>query len=171
MVPCAPTRSPLALEPRPLPHLGRRSNAPANPHRRGDALLPAFPRPFPNCRIARALTPNRSPETLVRPRLLQPRPQPARCREKNRRAPQGKIPARTRSRASSPRHRRLHRRRSPKHRLRCPASRARWQRRTRPGPHPCHPRRPPRAKNLAHSHRNRQSPRSPKIPPAPGTNP
>ena len=138
------------------------------------AVMPYYQRfldRFPKSRIARKRSANRSPETLVRPRLLQPRPQSARLRERNRRSPQRKISARSQRRSSSPRHRRLHRRRSPEHRVRCPACRARWQRRTRPGPHPCHPRRPARPQDLAHSHRNRESRCSPKIPPATGTNP
>ena len=158
MVQRPPARPSLALEPRPLPHLGSRSNAPANPHRRGNALLPAFPGSISKGRIASKRSANRSPETLVRSRLLQPRPQSARRRERSRRAPQRRISPRSRCRPRSPRHRRLHRRRGSQHRLRCPASRARWQRRPRPGPHPRHPRRRARTQNLAHSHRRCQSP-------------
>src|ERR1700733_5696771 len=44
----AATRPALAPQSRPLSHLGRRSNAATNQHRRGDALLPPLPRVFPH---------------------------------------------------------------------------------------------------------------------------
>ncbi len=132
------------------------------------AVMPYYQRflaRFPTVAITRARTRTGSPETLVRPRLLQPRPQSASRRKNYRHAAQRTIPARTRRRARAPRHRHLHRRRRPEHRLRCSASRTRWQRRASLGAHKSDSRRSARSEKLARSHRSRAKfPRTAKLP-------
>src|SRR5580700_5253887 len=149
-----PARPALASQPRPLSHLGRRSNAAANPHRRGDAILRAFLGAIPERAITGARTRTGGPETLVRPGLLQPRPQSASRGKNYRHAAQWTIPARTQRRARAPRHRHLHRRR-PEHCLRCSASRTRWQRGASLSTHKSDSWRPARSEKLARSHRRR----------------
>ena len=112
------------------------------------AVIPYYQRfldAFPTSNRSRARREARRPETLVRPRLLQPRAQSASRRERNRRAAQRQISARARRGSRAARHRPLHRRGGAQHRLRRAARRARRQRRARPRAARRHSRRSARA--------------------------
>src|SRR4029077_13021790 len=92
----APARSPLAREPRSLSHLGSGGYAAADAHRRRPTVLPAIPPPISSRRIPRPGRAGGSAQTLVRPRLLQPRAKSPPRGTRNRRPPWSGIPERAR---------------------------------------------------------------------------
>jgi hypothetical protein len=113
LVRTASPRPSLAPRPRPVPHLGQRGHAAADPGGHGCPLLRALPDCLPDGRRPRRCRRARRAAALGRARLLPPRPRHAPHRTPACRRAQRPLPQRSRGPRRPARHGALHRWRRP----------------------------------------------------------